>query len=377
MAPKKKKSRSRSRTKKAPQKSRSRSRNGTKKKGGNAGAILGGMALGGALGVGVPHLAKGLKRLFPGSGGSLPIMSPMDSLQLYNILYKFHDVCVKSGLRYEAAWGTLLGAFRNGGIIPWDDDVDVVVKEEDKERLYSIFGIDDKGNWTNATSLEPNSPYSMFEVCRSTRFPELMFMRPSSNVESKAIQLVHPLLLKVGMYGNFSPNLDVAFLSTKDRSNPLDDHETGEGSYKKIAGGPNRASYDENFGKKEMGFGEGKVLVNGLYSEELLDNEYGGAKLVNGKREYGNWMYDVRFPTFDHLSMQVVKYPNAVKLASKFTEEEKRKSNHLYVNQEQWDILNQPLKPMQNMTSEISETSKDMLRVKKIADSSQKENGKK
>ena len=55
------------------------------------------------------------------------------------ILSNFHEICERNGIRYSLGFGTLLGAVRHGGMIPWDDDVDVVVLRDDFEKLYSLY----------------------------------------------------------------------------------------------------------------------------------------------------------------------------------------------------------------------------------------------
>ncbi|MBE5885006.1 MAG: LicD family protein [Lachnospiraceae bacterium] len=51
------------------------------------------------------------------------------------LLKEFDAVCRKHGLRYNIAFGTLLGAVRHGGFIPWDDDIDVLMPIEDYLKL--------------------------------------------------------------------------------------------------------------------------------------------------------------------------------------------------------------------------------------------------
>ena len=56
-----------------------------------------------------------------------------------NLLKKFHSFCVDNHIRYFISHGTLLGALRYKGFIPWDDDLDVLVPREDYDRLISIY----------------------------------------------------------------------------------------------------------------------------------------------------------------------------------------------------------------------------------------------
>lgn len=51
----------------------------------------------------------------------------------------FDRVCRENGIGYSIAYGTLLGAVRHRGFIPWDDDVDVVVTREDYSRLKNLL----------------------------------------------------------------------------------------------------------------------------------------------------------------------------------------------------------------------------------------------
>lgn len=54
------------------------------------------------------------------------------------LLEQFQQVCRQHGLRYFAAGGTLLGAVRHGGFIPWDDDIDLWMPRADYDRLLTV-----------------------------------------------------------------------------------------------------------------------------------------------------------------------------------------------------------------------------------------------
>lgn len=58
------------------------------------------------------------------------------------ILDVIHDVCVKYNLRYTLAFGTLIGAVRHNGFIPWDDDIDIVMPRKDYDKLISVWNTD-------------------------------------------------------------------------------------------------------------------------------------------------------------------------------------------------------------------------------------------
>lgn len=51
------------------------------------------------------------------------------------IFKQFISICDELNLRYFVAGGTLLGAVRHGGFIPWDDDIDVLMPRKDYERF--------------------------------------------------------------------------------------------------------------------------------------------------------------------------------------------------------------------------------------------------
>lgn len=58
-------------------------------------------------------------------------------LRVLENLKLFHEVCTRHGLRYYITAGTMLGAVRHGGFIPWDDDLDVAMPRRDYDLLIA------------------------------------------------------------------------------------------------------------------------------------------------------------------------------------------------------------------------------------------------
>lgn len=69
-----------------------------------------------------------------------------------NILDEFVAICEKHQFDYWLAYGTLLGAIRHEGFIPWDDDIDVWVPVEQYEQLLDTLAIESQ--YTVISSLD-------------------------------------------------------------------------------------------------------------------------------------------------------------------------------------------------------------------------------
>jgi len=80
-------------------------------------------------------LIEKIKAENPPATGILRDVQELD----YALLKKFAEVCKKHNLKYWLDFGTLIGAVRHDGFIPWDDDIDVCMPIEDYNKFIEIF----------------------------------------------------------------------------------------------------------------------------------------------------------------------------------------------------------------------------------------------
>lgn len=69
------------------------------------------------------------------------VISQMDVIKerLLHIMDFIHDVCAKENIMYSLSGGTLIGAVRHKGFIPWDDDIDITMSRADFERFAQVI----------------------------------------------------------------------------------------------------------------------------------------------------------------------------------------------------------------------------------------------
>ena len=95
------------------------------------------------------------------------------------ILHYVDDFCKKNDIKYSLAYGTLLGAVRHKGFIPWDDDIDIMMVRKDYDRFIAEFSKDSNSLFSVASyETDKNFRYALAKVvCNSTIKDELGYTK--------------------------------------------------------------------------------------------------------------------------------------------------------------------------------------------------------
>ncbi len=90
-------------------------------------------------------------------------------MRLLEMLDVFDAICRKHNINYWLVCGTLLGARRHGGFIPWDDDLDVAILQSDCKKLLSILKEELPDNLKLQTKETDKNYWYFFPRIRDTR----------------------------------------------------------------------------------------------------------------------------------------------------------------------------------------------------------------
>lgn len=136
------------------------------------------------------------------------------------MMFEFDRICKKNGLKYFLMYGTLLGAIRHKGFIPWDDDVDVGMPREDYEKLLTL-----KDEFKHPLFLQNHitdpeycSSYTRIRNSNTTAISKML----------KYQKMNHGIFLDVFPFDN-TPGIE-----TEDRHEPIDILNRENGTFMKL-----------------------------------------------------------------------------------------------------------------------------------------------
>lgn len=88
-----------------------------------------------------------------------------EQVQMLGLLCAFKGLCEAHGLQYHLAGGTLLGAVRHQGFIPWDDDVDVSMPLKDFLKFQELSAELPKQMEMQSEQNDPRYPFVFLKLC--------------------------------------------------------------------------------------------------------------------------------------------------------------------------------------------------------------------
>ena len=126
---------------------------------------------------------------------NLTTSSKRDVQSLYQMMKDIHEIFEAAGIKYSIHDGTLLGAVRHQSLIPWDDDIDVMILLEDELKLNKLKEIFIKLDYN---LVESNSIYKVSiignPVVNKNDHPSFKFTKPFIDIfvmyENKQTKLI-------------------------------------------------------------------------------------------------------------------------------------------------------------------------------------------
>ena len=110
-----------------------------------------------------------------------------------DLLVRLDEICKKYGLRYQVCYGSLIGAVRHKGFIPWDDDMDVWLPREDYDKLCEVAPRELSYPYFFQTSLSDRRFFNVFGRLRNSETTAIVTELNSIEYNSGIFIDIYPL----------------------------------------------------------------------------------------------------------------------------------------------------------------------------------------
>lgn len=119
---------------------------------------------------------------------------PLEEMQRQQLklLKELDRVCKENNLHYVLSSGSVLGAIRHGGFIPWDDDIDCYMSWKDALKLVKLQDKFSENYFVQSYETDPDFPSTHYRLCDSNTS---CFME-----ESKGLNINHGIFLDIYIY---------------------------------------------------------------------------------------------------------------------------------------------------------------------------------
>lgn len=115
------------------------------------------------------------------------------------ILLEFDRICKKHDIKYQLYAGTLIGAVRHNGFIPWDDDIDVCMLREEYEKFLEVGSVELDGKYFLQNYNTDENFYLQFSKIRKN---DTLYIQDLN----EDIDIHHGIFIDIFPYDNVKPN---------------------------------------------------------------------------------------------------------------------------------------------------------------------------